>query len=843
MKISINTIKELNDDYKTLGGKLDLSVDQLATRIGAQLGAVEETIDIGAKYHGIIIVKVVSCEQHPNADRLHVCLIDDGGVAQNIERNKDGLVQVVCGAPNVKAGITVAWLPPGSTVPETYDKEPFVLGTRELRGFVSNGMLASPKELAIGDSHDGILVIEDDHTAGEDFAEAFGLKDDSVIDIENKMFTHRPDCFGFLGVAREIAGISGVKFTSPKWYSLNPEFAGPESDALELNIQNDLPELVPRFTAIAMSNVSVKPSPVWLQVRLARVGLRPINNIVDLTNLYMLETGQPLHAYDYDKVKSLSQAEATIVIRKPKELEKLQLINGKEIQPRGDAIIIATDKQAIGLGGIMGGSETEVDADTKNIIIECANFDMYSIRKSSMEHGLFTDASTRFTKGQSPLQNPAVIIKIAEDIKKYAGGNFASALIDDNHLDSSVMTPGSLFKPVVTTSEFINKRLGLSLTDQQIKEILENVEFEVELKEGQLIVTAPFWRTDIELAEDIVEETGRLYGFDHLPLILPQRSILPAKRDVLLQAKHQIRQRLSSLGANEVLTYSFVHGDLLGKVGQDKAKAFEVGNALRPELQYYRISLMPSLLEKVHPNIKASYDNFALFELAKVHDVDSMDTEGLPTEYEYTGLVVAKADKLKDPASAFYYAKRYLTELAQAPLEFKPLTETTQNFPVASPYEPKRSAMVYVKQTNEFLGLVGEFKQTVRRKLKLPIFTSGFEVDTQVLQKAISSSQAYTPIPRFPELTQDISFKVKTAISYQELFDVAISRLNELKPANCAVSLEAKDIYQGDDKDHKNITLRLKIASYERTLTDQEVNLLLNKVAEIASNTIQAVRL
>ena len=844
MKISVNTINKLNTRYKTLGSKLDLKVDDLAIKIGSQLGAVEEIIPVGEKYKGVVIAKVISCEQHPNADRLHVCLIDDGQVVKEANRNEQGLVQVVCGAPNVREGLSVAWLPPGSTVPETFSKDPFVLEARELRGVVSNGMLASPKELALGDNHEGILEIEDDHVAGEDFAKAFGLENDSVIDIENKMFTHRPDCFGLLGVAREIAGINRVKFISPDWYTLNPKMPTEQTNELPITVINELPELVPRFTAIAISGVKVKPSPVWLQVELAKVGLRPINNLVDLTNWYMLLTGQPLHAYDYDKVRALSSSEsATLVIRKPKNGEKLKLLNGKEIAPRSEAILIATDKQAIGLGGVMGGSETEVDDSTKNIIIECANFDMYSTRRTSMEHGLFSDAATRFTKGQSPLQNPAVALKIASSITESSDAKIASQLIDDNHLNEVVMSRGSMHEPVTLSADFINTRLGLELTNEQIAQLLENVDFKVEAKGTDITFSAPFWRTDIELPEDIVEEVGRLYGYDELPLTLPRRDLTPARKDPLLEAKQAIRTHLSNVGANEVLTYSFLHSDLLAKVGQDKTKAFEVGNALRPELQYYRISLMPSLLEKVYPNHKAGQDRFALFEIGKVHSTDWINDDGLPREDEYTCLVVSHADKLKQASSAYYEAKRILSLLCAAELDFKPLTEEALMFPVTKPYEPKRSAMVYLKSTNEFLGLVGEFNAKTRRALKLPKYSAGFELDTTKLSSVVSKDVNYVAISRFPKVTQDISLKVDGSLSYQALFNEVSEALNRLKPSDSIIEISPKDIYQGEDKNHKNITLSLNISSYSRTLTDQEVNSLIAESIDVASHKLGIERL
>ena len=829
MKVDLNTTKWFLD--------FDLPpIDELVEKIGAQLGAVDEVIDIGSKYQGIVIVKVVSCEKHPNADKLSLCLIDDGGAAKDVARNEDGLVEVVCGAPNVRAGQTVAWIPPGVTVPASVGEEPFVLEAREIRGKVSNGMLASAKELAFGDSHAGILEFEDgQHKPGTDFAVACGLKNDFVIDIENKMFTHRPDCFGFLGIARELAGIYGKPFKSPEWYVANPEFPAAEGEELKLAIRSELPELVPRFSAIVLSSVQVGPSPLWVQDYLSRVGQKSVNNIVDYTNFYMLETGQPLHAYDYDKVKALSGGEATIVVRNPKPGEKVKLLNGKEIEPRPEAIMIATDKQLIGMGGVMGGSDTEVDANTKNIILESANFDMYSIRRTSMAHGLFTDAVSRFTKGQSPLQNLAVLAKITDEIRSHAGGKVAVPVIDDSHLDQAMIARNSVRPPVKVPSDFINARLGLQLSADEMKQMLENVEFKIELNDQGLTVTAPFWRTDIELREDVVEEIGRLYGYDKLPLELPRRGLAPAPEEPLLQLKAAIRARLSRAGANEVLTYSFVHGDLLAKTGQDPAKAFQVANALSPDLQYYRISLMPSLLDKIHLNIKAGYDQFALFELGKTHDVDHLTDEGLPTEFEFTSLVITANNKVKTTGAAYYQARLFLETLIPAGgLDFKPVGEDMRQYPVVQPFELNRSALVSIKG-GAFLGIIGEFKPSVARALKLPAYTAGFELDTLALEPLLQAGPSYAPLLRFPSVKQDITLKVPADLVYEQLYDFINTELGANAPKNTHVQLDPADIYQKpDDTGHKQLTFRLTITGTDRTLTDTEVNELLDTVAAAA---------
>ncbi len=839
MKISVNWVREFTN--------VKLPVDELVKKIGAQLGEVEEVINLGERYDGVTVAKVISCEKHPNADKLNVCKIDDGGANKKVKRDSKGLVQVVCGAPNVRAGITVAWIPPGAIVPSTYDKEQFKLDVRPLRGVDSNGMLASGKELGINEDHDGILILDKPTKPGTPLAKVYDL-DDYIIDVENKMFTHRPDCFGILGLAREIAGIQNVKFESPDWYSQPLDVLKQGDTRLKLEVKNDIPKLVPRFMAVPMSGVKITKSPIAMQSYLSRVGIKPINNVVDITNFVMMLTAQPLHAYDYDKVAAQDKADsATIVIRKPKKSEKLTLLGGKQIEPRADAMMIATNTQLIGVGGVMGGADTEVDDNTTNIILECANFDMYSIRKTSMANGLFTDAVTRFNKGQSPLQNDIVLAYAAGMMQKHASAEVAGKIIDTSPDHAKNYWP-----PVSVTTQFINDRLGLTLSTEEIAKLLVNVEFHVKHTQDKLEVAAPFWRTDIEIPEDIVEEVGRLYGYDHLPLVLPKRDLTPAKQNEFQQIKRKIRNVLSSAGANELLTYSFVHGDLMKKVGQDPENAFKLSNALSPDLQYYRMSLLPSLLEKVHANVKAGHSEFALFEMNPVHAKGFDGDDKLPKEDQRLAFVFVadeKVSKTKEGAP-YYQAKKYLEHLISE-LGFASSFETAEKHnPKAAisqaaiaPFEKKRTAIVKSK-SGEFLGEIGEIRAEARKNLKLPMYVAGFEIDIEQLLKC-GKNRDYKPLSRFPSTEQDISFKVSVDVSYAQLTScVAQELVAAQEEQGYETKLVPVDIYQ-DSKDvtHKHITLRITLTHDDRTLTTEEVNKLLDKIATQAKSKLKATRL
>lgn len=837
MKVSLNWLSEFAD--------IKLDPNELVEKIGAQLGAVEGVENYGEKYQGIVVARVVSCDKHPSADKLSLCFIDDGGKVPDVPRAGNGFVQVVCGAPNVKAGMLVAWLPPGSTVPNSFDKDPFVLTSREIRGQLSHGMLASAHELGFGDDHDGIVEVELKANPGDDFVVVYKLND-YIIDIENKMFTHRPDCFGMIGVAREVAGIQGLAFKSPDWYKADPEPISPPQNSLELEVMNLIPEAVPRLCAAAVSGLSIKPSPLYMQTMLSRVGIRPINNVVDITNLAMVLSGQPLHAFDYDKVKALSPPgePARLVARWPNPGESLKLLNGKTIKLEGQTIVISSGTIPIALGGVMGGADTEVDSSTKNIILECANFDMYTVRRSTMQYGIFSDAATRFNKGQSPLQNMAVLQRAVTLAGQIAGGQLANKLFDEK-------SDLKAWPPVSTSVSYINQRLGLDLDSTTISNLLSNVEFGVTINESELTFAPPFWRTDIAIPEDIVEEVGRLYGYDKLPLALPRKDLASADQEPQLKLKAELRQLLASAGGNECLSYSFVNSKLMSAAGQDAAAAYHIRNALSPDLQYYRQSLTPSLLDKVHPNVKTGIAQFVIFELGTAHHKSAADEDGLPKELPRLSLVAAANDKLAKTlkGAAFYAAKDYCQLLADKlglNLSYLPLQDSLDELSpawqaTAAAYEKNRSALVLCG--SEVAGLVGEPTAVMRAALKLPKLCAAAELDTGVLL-ANKTDLSYSPLNRFPASNQDITLVVGVTTPYAELHNVLDESLGQAAAEHgYSYRLTTLGIFKpGPASDKKNVTFQLSLEHPARTLTTAEVSQIVVELVANAKNNLGAVQ-
>jgi phenylalanyl-tRNA synthetase beta chain len=825
MIISVNWLRQLTD--------ITLPIDELATLIGARLVEIEEVIDLGEKYKDVVVARVVSAQPLEGSDHLNIVRIDDGGATQGVERGEDGLVRVVCGAPNVREGLLVAWLPPNSTVPETYGSdEPFVLGARKLRGVMSNGMIASARELDLWDEHEGILELDKDLVPGSSFAEGYELND-YLLDIENKSLTHRPDCFGMIGFAREVAAIQGKTFETPGWLlDVSSDFGEKQGDVPAPHVVIDDVELSARYEAVVLAGAdgSAK-SPLQLQTYLARVGVRPISAVVDVTNYLMLWSGQPLHAFDYDKLVAEAGGVAEIHVRGGRPGEKLLLLDGREIELAESDIVIAAGEKAIGLAGAMGGASTEIDPNTKNIILESATFNLYNLRATQMRHGIFSEAITRFTKGQPADLGAPVLVEATRLTGEYAGAKRVSDVADEY--------PGKR-EPIqlrVSVTQ-VNDVLGSEFAAEEAAEILRRVEFDIVVHDDhEMAISVPYWREDIHIAEDVIEEIGRLNGFDSINPVLPNRDFSAVRPTPFDRFRAQLRTSLERAGGNEVLTYSFVHGDMLEKAGQLREDSYRITNSISPDLQYYRQSLTPNLLGATYGNIKQGFDEFALFELNKTHmKPHGLTDEQVPREQDLLALTFASKNPKK--GSPYYQAKKMLDYLADSlglTLVYN-FYDDTHGEPVAAPFEPRRSARVGDAKTRLVLGFVGEYKRSVSKAFKLPEYAAGFELSTEALFEASQQAETtYRPISRYPGTERDICFRVPLNVAYRDVAEAIHDVLNENElETNCT----PVDIYQGPNADTKNITLRIKMISHDHTLTSKEAGTVVDSIVERVTSTL-----
>lgn len=819
MLVSVNWLKKYVN--------VDLNSDALAREIGSKLVEVESVSNLSDKYKGIVVAKVVSVTKVDGSDHLSLVLIDDGSINTEVKRDENGLVQVVCGAQNVKENSFVVWIMPGAIVPETYSKSTqFIIESRKIMGLVSNGMIASARELDLFDEHQGIMILEGDYNPGQDFAPIFGL-DDYILDIENKSLTQRPDCFGVIGFAREVAGISKQKFVSPEWFKANISFT--ESDELSVEISD--PELASIYQAAILSDLNKLISPTLESLTyMSRVGVRTIDPVVDVTNLVMLETGIPLHAFDYDKLLKISKEEAqdklTISVRYAHKAESIILLDGRKLNLDPNDIVIAVGNRAVALAGAMGGQETMVDKNTKKIVLEAASFNLYKLRSTQMRHGIFSEAITRFTKGQ-PAGTAQVALARAIDLLLGK---------DSSHADIPVAV-AKVDKPNVPINlnvDFVNKILGSDFDQTTITETLENVGFIINSQSNVLQVNVPFWRSDISSEIELVEEIGRINGYDNLKLVLPTKTIKPVEMISFDKFKFKVADLLSAGGANEALGYTFVSEDLIAKAKQDISNSYKIINSISPSLERYRQSLLPSLINIVHPNIKMGYDEFAAYEINKVHrKSDGLDEESVPLERQSLGLVYANDSS---DVTAYYYAKKYLDYLAEKlgiNLNYRSISDRQ---PENSVFELKRSASVYIN--DKLIGYVGEFENSVRNNFKLPSAVAGFELDLIALYDSYQSSRTdvLESNSKYPSVWRDVCFEVNNDLSYDEL----VSALDISNKAQ-KVSYKALDIFRPKNSDKKRFTLRFEIVDFEKTLSNSEANKIVQEIIKPALSKLGAV--
>ncbi|MBR3132309.1 phenylalanine--tRNA ligase subunit beta [Candidatus Saccharibacteria bacterium] len=770
MKISLNWLKKYVEIPETV------SDEELIRLIGARLVEVEGVIDETHKYDNIYVVRVEKCEKIPET-HLTLCQINDGS---------DELIQVVCGAPNVREGMLAAWIKPGAIVPASvHEDAPFKIGKRKmLNKYDSNGMLAGADELDFGDDHSGIVEIDPEMAQpGVLLADVFGLKD-LILEIENKSLTHRPDCFGIIGFAREVAGILGLKFekhTLERRPNLEGFLKKTFNSAISITIDADICQ---RYTAVVLEKHGEmkKKYLSWVDTILSKSGMKPISPIVDATNYLMLLTGQPLHAFDYDKFVKVGGAEKPeIGVRLAKKGERLVLLDEKEVELIESDIVITSNNKPVALAGAMGGQSTMIDEGTKSIIIESATFSLYNLRKTQMAHGIFSEAITRFTKGQPPYQTR----EVAEECAKMLKDGF------------KIVTVADEFKKVggdveiIISAEEINTLLGTNYEKELIKKTLENVGFKLEKDSNGFKVIAPRWRTDIKIKEDIIEEVGRLLGYDNIEPTLPLHAT--AEKNLTWELKTNLRNLMIRLGANEVLTYSFVSEKLLEKVGQDVKNSYKIVNSISPELQFVRQSIVPSLLEKTYMNEKIPVEKFAIYEMNKVYPRDlGLNDEDVPAEKMSLGFIVAER---KNTETAYYKAKKYVAKILEEfniVAEFLPFKKGRAE---GKPFESKRSVEIFVN--GEYLGVVGEFKNSVKNEFKLAPYLAGFEIDLGIILKYMSREKR---IDCTKKETEDLT--ITTDKSYADT-------LKEVEKKYPGAKIEPSTIYQAKDQKTKNISFHI----------------------------------
>lgn len=788
MKVTYNWLKEFVD--------FDLTPQELAdllTMLGLE---VEGVTSLGSGMDEVVVARVVEKNQHPNADKLSLCKVDSG----------NGILSVVCGAQNFKQGDTVALAQVGAVLPGE-----FKIKRSKIRGEESCGMLCSEKELGLAEESAGIMVLADDLPLGKPFFEAMGLKD-TVFEIG--LTPNRADCLSVIGIAREIAAKLGKKV---RYQSVVvPEYGEPVDSKIAVAIQD--PTGCPRYAARFISGCSIAPSPSWLIKRLNAVGVRSINNVVDVTNLVMIELGHPLHAFDYTQV-----AGGQIIVRRAAEGELFRTLDSQERVLTAADLMICDKERPVALAGIMGGENSEITDRTTDILLESAFFDPPSIRRTSKRLGLHTESSHRFERGADLEMVTKAIDRAASLIAQLSGGNVAKGIVDNFPAPRPAVSV--TFRP-----ERANAILGLSLSPDRMADLFRNLEFQVQpVSNNSFQVTIPSYRIDIEREIDLIEEICRLNGFDQVPASLPVARVVSDRPSLHQRLQRLVRNHCVEEGMHEIVTFSFIGPDAADKLllaeDDPRRNAIRLCNPLATEQSVMRTTLLPGLLETASRNMSFRSLDLRLFEMRRVYHVDS--GRELPHEPMYcAGIISGLRDKegwCQDKVEVdFFDAKGIVENL------FDQLQIGSVNWVSDQPepyYHPGKSCRILAGQT--LIGTVGELHPHVQAAYEIERPVYYFELNFEELVRLSGKGVAIEPPSRFPESVRDVALLAPLDLPAASLIDcVHGSKVKELE----AVAIF--DLYQGDrlPAGSKSIALRLRYRAADRTLTDEEVQQLHQKV-------------
>lgn len=795
--------------YRWLQEYVDLSgvkAEELADKVTKSGIEVEGVENLNKGVSGVVIGHVVEREQHPNADKLSRCQVDLG----------DETVQIVCGAPNVAQGQKVAVAKVGAVLPGN-----FKIKRAKLRGEESNGMICSLQELGIEsklvakDYQEGIFVFPSDAEVGADALEALNLHDEV---LELGLTPNRSDCLSMLGVAHEVAAILNREVKYPE-----VEFQETEEKASDyISVAVEAKEDNPLYVARMVKNVKIAPSPLWMQTRLMAAGIRPHNNVVDITNYILLEYGQPLHAFDYDRLGSKE-----VVVRHAKEGEEIVTLDDQKRVLKENQLVITNGKDPIALAGVMGGANSEVQDDTVNVLIESAYFRGLSVRQTSKEHGLRSEASARFEKGIDPSRTRLAADRAAELMAAYAGGEIVSGTVE---FDEMTIEPAV----VSVTLERINHVLGTELEMAEVQEIMNRLQFESKVEGDAIIVTVPTRRGDITIEEDIVEEVARMYGYDHLPTTLPVTVATPGRLSDYQLKRRKVRRFLEGAGLAQTTTYSLTSAEKATQFALNTASTVRLAMPMSEDRSVLRQSLVPHLLEAVKHNNARQTDSIALYETGSVF----LGTEEgqLPIEEErvagaITGLWHSHSWQGEKKAADFYVAKGVVEGLLSAlgldnHIEYKPTNQEGMH--------PGRTAAVVLN--GQEAGYVGQLHPVTQKQYGLRE-TYVFELNLKAIFAAKVEEVRYSAIPRFPSITRDIALVVDKEVLAGELQTAIYEAGGELLK-----EVAVFDLYDGErmEEGKKSVAFSLRYLDPERTLTDEEVSAAHANVLKVVEEQFKA---
>lgn len=792
MKTSLNWLKEYVD--------VEMDVSAIADAL-TMAGLEVETVQERHTYlENVVVARILEITPHPNADKLRLCTVDTGGATLNI----------VCGAPNIEEGMLVPLALPGTVLPDGT-----ILKKGKIRGEKSEGMICSSRELEIGEDQEGIMVLDQQLSLGKPLHKALNLYD-PVIEID--LTPNRPDCLGIIGIAREVATFEKKEIKLPE-IDL-PEGIENINEYTSVSIED--PDLCPRYAACLIKDIKVGPSPFWLKDRLKSVGLKPINNIVDITNFVMMETGQPLHAFDFDNLY-----ENKIIVKRANNEKNFITLDEKERSLDPDMLMICDGEKPVALAGVMGGLNSEIEDKTTRVLLESAYFNPSSIRKTSKRLGLNSDASHRFERGVDPDGTLTALKRAAQLIVEIGGGQLINGIVDEH-------PKKSLTDKITLSIHDTNRLIGTELSIIEIAAYLNSIEFETsEIDADTLDVTPPSFRVDIIKPVDLMEEIARLTGYNNIPTSFPMIPAKTSTQNNRIDFRMLIKDKMLGLGMTETVNYSFIHENCCDRMqfppDAPLRQVVKILNPLSEDQAVMRTSIIPGLLETARRNISKQVSHLKIFEIGKIFLSTGENRQ--PKEIEMLGGLITGSREgtswyRKEENCDFYDMKGIVEGLLKSlhigNVEFQVLPKEKCNYT-----RPGFSAEILAG--NEIIGCIGEVHPEVLGNFRLKQSAFIFELNMDSVIPHIPAIQSSKDVPKFPSVNRDITIICDQTISAGHIL-ATLDSLNE----KLVESTVLFDIYEGDPipQGKKSISIRVIYRSPSKTLKDKNITKLHKKITD-----------
>ena len=785
MLISLNWLKQ----YIDLDGIEINEMENALTMIGQEVEKIEIA---GSNLENVVTAKIIEKEMHPDSDHLTVCKVDNG----------KEILQIVCGASNHKAGDKVVLAQIGAKL-----SEDFVIKKGKIRGKESCGMLCSEVELGIGSDKDGIIILPEDAPIGVPFKDYLGIND-TVFELE--ITPNRPDCLSHIGIARELSAYYGKELKYPET-EIKSEISEKTSDNVKVSIEDS--NLSRRYVTRILKNVTVKESPKWLKERIESVGLRSINNIVDVSNFILMEMNHPNHVFDLDKIEGNE-----IKVKSAVKGDKLVTLDDQERELEDGDIVICDSKKILALGGVMGGLDSEVTDNTKNILLEVAQFNPQNVRKTSRRLTLSSDSSYRFERGIDVEDSIKVINRLANLIQEVAGGEILNGYVD-------VYPVPHENKVAELNFERLNRFVGKVIPREKVIEILRNLEIDVKDNGETLTLTAPSYRGDLELEQDYFEEVIRMYGFDNIENILPRVDINKNSTLDTTKLTDRVKTICASVGLKEVINYSFIPKDALQKLkftGVSEDKLIDISNPITEDFVTMRPTLLYSLIKNAKDNMNRNVSNIRFFEVSRTFE----KAEELAKEDIKVGIILAgENDKtLWNPKPVHYdfYDLKGIVEEIFSKLKFQSFSIKRS---VQTEFHPGRSADVFVGK--EYIGSFGEIHPDVLENFgldKKTVLVAEFNIE--LIKKYINKPFVYQGIVKYPAVPRDLALVMNENILVGDVLKT-IEKIDKK-----VEKVELFDIYQGIgvEPGKKSVAISILLRDDSKTLEEKEINDIIDKI-------------